>query len=72
MTKNQSLYYARGNILSAIRHLEEVKRMDLKSRKIAKASAKPKWTKSLERINGTLFQLKWAKGNLRAIPKRVN
>ena len=70
-TKNQELYYIKGDISAAIQHMIKVKTMDIKSRKIAKASRKAKWSKSIKKANIALDALRLANSAIKQIPKRV-
>ena len=55
----------------AINALEALKTADIKSRKSAKASAKPKWTKRIDKTTSSITALRGVKRFLRELPKRV-
>ena len=52
-------------------HLVEVEKMDVLSRKKAKASAKPKWTRQIKLTTEMIYALGTIKGISKHIQKRV-
>jgi len=69
--KKASLTHAKAYLLMASQELEIVKEESIKARKLAKPSAKPKWTSSLESINNALEACLMARKFTRLIPRRV-
>ena len=55
----------------AINALEALKSADIKSRKAARVSAKPKWTKRIDATTASVNILRLVKTRLRQLPKRV-
>ncbi len=69
--KGRLLKSASNNLMAASEVLEELKSLDIKSRRRAKASAKKHWTKRIKSITKTLALLATAKRNVRELPRRV-
>jgi len=69
--KKASLKRAINYLMMSTLELEIVKAEAIRSRKKAKASAKPKWTRSIKTTSRTLAILKLARQYARLIPKRV-
>jgi len=70
-TKNTHLKACKLRIKIAIKDLEAIKKLDIKSRKIAKASKKPKWTRSISRTSDAINWLKTALIETKGIRYRV-
>lgn len=62
---------ALDSITNAIRAIEMINAEDIKHRKKAKKSAKPKWTKSIHRLRFLLRTLQATRREVRKIGGRV-
>ena len=56
---------------AAINALEALKSVDIKSRKAAKASAKPKWTQRIDDTTKAIEALRASRAVVKSLPKRV-
>lgn len=60
-----------SNLKVVLDILMDIKFEDVKSRHDAKPSHKPKWTRSIKKLNEAIDLVVKAKRTVRAIPKRV-
>lgn len=59
------------SIRTAVNALEALKTTDIKSRKAAKPSAKPKWTKRIDETTQIITDLRKLRLRVKSLPKRV-
>ena len=62
---------AYGSCTAAIEVLETLKTADIKARKLAKPSAKSKWTRRIDATTSSLVALRGVRRFIREMPKRV-
>ena len=71
MSKSLDLNLAKKHLALAQTYLRRIKDGDIKHREIAKASIKPKWTRSINLTTSTISMISTVKRAAKRIPKRV-
>lgn len=62
---------AYSSLSATVESLEILKTADIKARKTAKPSAKPKWTKRIDATTSIIKLARTARRNVRSLPRRV-